>query len=141
LSVLRPRAGRILASLNTKQTMLFSYNHDLNLDIFLRYFFQIVWSKTLNFVIIWLHWYGSSKTYFDQGEWSMYLVPDKLCKFNFLILVLYHWYMTFWLSNTVLKYMYLHGFCYFLLFIFVPCWLVGFWIFKWCKTDKNIAIA
>jgi hypothetical protein len=90
-------------------------------------------------VTIWLHWYGSWKTLVDQGEWSNYLVPNKICKIIMLILVLYHWYVTFWLSNTVL--IYLHGFCYFLLFVFLPCWLVGFWIFKWRKTDKNITMA
>jgi hypothetical protein len=29
------------------------------------------------------------KTYVDQGEWSIYLVPNKICKINLLILVLY----------------------------------------------------
>jgi hypothetical protein len=48
--------------------------------------------------------------------------------------------MTFWFSNTVLKY--LRGFCYFLFFVFLPCWLVVFFsIFKWRKTDKNITMA
>jgi hypothetical protein len=79
------------------------------------------------------------KAFVDQGEWSVYLVPNKICKIILLFSVLYHWYVTFWLSNAALKY--LHGFCYFLLFVFLPCWLVGFWIFKWRKIDKDITIA
>jgi hypothetical protein len=69
---------------------------------------------------------------------SIYLIHNKICKINMWIkiLVLCLWYVTFWLSKTGLKY--LHGFCYFLLFVFLPCWVVGFWIFKWHKTDKNI---
>jgi hypothetical protein len=27
------------------------------------------------------------------------------------------------------------------LFVFLPCWLVGFWIFNRRKTDKNITMA
>jgi hypothetical protein len=109
--------------------MSFSYNHDLILVIFLTYFFKFFESITLNFVTIWLHWYGSSKPFVNQGEWSIYLVLNKICKINLLILVLCHWYVAFWLSNTDLEY--LHGFCYILLFVLLPCWLVGFWIFKW----------
>jgi hypothetical protein len=78
------------------------------------------------------------KNIVGQGEWSMYLVPNKIRKINLLILFLTHWHVTFWLSNTVLNYLYV--FCYFLLFVFLPCWLVGFWIFKWRKTDKNITM-
>jgi hypothetical protein len=84
---LRPRAGRFSAPFNTKQTMSFSYNYDLNLDISIRYFIKLFESITLNFVTIWLHWYGSSKTFVDQGEWSIYLVPNKMSKINLLILV------------------------------------------------------
>jgi hypothetical protein len=51
-SVLHPRAGRFSAPFNTKQTMSFSYNHDLNPDIFFRYFFKLFESITLNFVTI-----------------------------------------------------------------------------------------
>jgi hypothetical protein len=32
-------------------------------------------------------------------------------------------------------------FVIFLLFVFLPCWLVGFWILKGRKTDKNITMA
>ena len=53
-----------------------------------------------------------------------------------MILVHYHWYVTIWLPNTALNY--LHGFCYFLLFVFLPCWQVGLWIFKWHKTDEKL---
>jgi hypothetical protein len=131
--------GYVFSPFNTKQKMSFLYNNDLNSVIFHTYFFKLFESITLNFVTIWLHWYGSSKTLVDQGKWLIYLVPDKICKINLLILVLYHWHVTFWLSNTVLKY--LHIFCYVLLFVFLPCWLVGFWIFRWRKTDKNITMA
>jgi hypothetical protein len=134
-SVLCPRAGRFSAPLDTKQTMSFSYNHGLNLDIFLTYFFKLFETITLNFLTVWLHSYGSSKTFVDQGEWSIYLVHDKICEINFFTID----YVAFWLSNTLLKC--LHGFCYFLLFVFLPCWLVGFWIFKWRKTDRNITMA
>jgi hypothetical protein len=48
--VLCPRAGRFSAPFNTKQTMQFSYKHDLNLDIFLTYFFKLFEIITLNFV-------------------------------------------------------------------------------------------
>jgi hypothetical protein len=51
-SVLRPRAGRSSAPFYTKQTMSFSYNHDLNPDIFLAYFFKLFESVTLYFVTI-----------------------------------------------------------------------------------------
>jgi hypothetical protein len=61
--------GRFSAPFITKQTLSFSYNHDLNPYIF---FFQIVWKYNfINFVAIWLHWYDSSETFVDQGEWSI----------------------------------------------------------------------
>jgi hypothetical protein len=41
-SVLRPREGKFSVPFNTKQSMSFLYSHDLNPNIFLTHFFQVV---------------------------------------------------------------------------------------------------
>jgi hypothetical protein len=57
---------------------------------------------------------------------------------------MHHSYVTIWLLYTAPNY--LHGFrflfvwFFFLSFVFSPCWLVGFWKFKWSKTGKNNTI-
>ena len=35
----------------------------------------------------------------------------------------------------------MYWFCLYFLFVFFPCWLVGFRIFIWRKTEKNITMA
>jgi hypothetical protein len=50
--VLRPRAGRFSTPFSAKQTISYSHNHDLNLDIVLTYFFKLFESMTLNFAAI-----------------------------------------------------------------------------------------
>jgi hypothetical protein len=55
--------------------------------------------------------YGSWKTFDDQGKWSIYIDPNKICKINLLILVSSHWYVTslicdiLIIKHTVLKYL------------------------------------
>jgi hypothetical protein len=60
-SVLRPHAGRFSAPFNTRKTMSFSHNHDLNGDIFLTYFYAPV-SKDWGHIVFGLSVCLSAKT-------------------------------------------------------------------------------
>jgi hypothetical protein len=52
--------------------------HFLITTIWIRTFFKLFENVTLYFVTIWLYWYCSSEIFVDQGEWSIYLFPNKI---------------------------------------------------------------
>jgi hypothetical protein len=90
-SLLRPRAGRFLAPFNTKQchfriTMIW-------IGHFPYIFFQIVWKYSFKLCdnMIALIWFIKNICW-SRCQWSIYLVPNKICKINFqLFRPEYHW--------------------------------------------------
>jgi hypothetical protein len=67
---------------------------------------------------------------------SIYLVPNKICQFHLLILVLYRWYVTFWWL-TVLKRLHGLSFLLFLLFLLLFVFSLAGWYMYEYKLKKN----
>jgi hypothetical protein len=120
----------------TQKTTLFSYITILWFQTFsLPNHFEIVWKYNSKICDNSIAWYGSSKTV-NQGEWSIYLVTNEICNINLLIPVFHHWYVKILIIKHSSK---IYAWIFFL-FYDLSCWLVGYWIFKWRKTDKNITL-